>query len=140
MGAIGFSGALETGIIEVYSGAQPADADAAETGTKLLRITVNGGAFVAGNAANGLTLEDPVAGVAVKETTEVWSGLGLANGTAGWYRFYANDYITGLSTTAKRLDGVCAVGGGQFSMSTLSIALNAPVTVDGASFTMPAGA
>lgn len=136
----GFKEAMETGIIEVYSGAQPASADAAETGTKLLRVTKASGAFVAGAATNGLTFEtDPVAGV-LSKSSDVWSGVGIADGVAGWYRFYSNAYGTGSSTSAVRFDGSCATANSQFNMSTTTIKTGAPVTVDTAAYTMPAGA
>jgi hypothetical protein len=40
--------ALHDGVLEVYSGSQPASADAAPTGTLLIRITKESGAFTAG--------------------------------------------------------------------------------------------
>jgi hypothetical protein len=40
--------AFHDGIIDIYSGSQPASADAAKTGTHLARITLAGGAFTAG--------------------------------------------------------------------------------------------
>lgn len=136
----GFKEAMDTGIIEVYSGAQPASADAAETGTKLLRITKDSGAFVAGVATNGLVFEtDPEAGTIAK-SSDVWSGVGLADGIAGWYRFYSNAYGTGSSTSAVRFDGSCATANSQFNMSTTTIKTGVPVTVDTCAYTMPAGA
>ena len=42
------------GVIRVYSGAQPAAADNAVTGTLLMEITVDAGAFSHGSATNGL--------------------------------------------------------------------------------------
>ena len=131
---------LRNGVIEIYTGTQPATADLAESGTKLLRITVASGAFTAGAAANGLNLGTPASGVVSKETAEVWSGVGLANGTAGWFRFYSNAYETGASSTAARFDGVCGVGTGELRMSTLTVATGATTTVDSGSITQPATA
>lgn len=136
MTTTGFKGALEDGVIDVYTGAQPASADAAETGTKLLRITVASGAFTSGVGANGLSLLDAVGGV-VGKASEVWSGVGLANGTAGWYRFYANTVVTGISTTSARLDGACASSGSQFNMSSTIVAVGATTTIDTATWTLP---
>jgi len=131
---------LTNGVIEIYTGAQPATADLAESGTKLLRVTLASGAFSAGVATNGLNLGTAVDGVTGKEVAEVWSGVGLAAGTAGWFRYYANDYVTGASTTAVRFDGICGVGTGQLRMSSLSIATGATTTVDSGSITQPASA
>ncbi len=131
---------LRNGVIEVYTGSQPATADLAESGTKLLRITISSGAFVSGAADNGLNLATPSSGESEKEAAEVWSGVGLAAGTAGWFRYYANDYVTGASTTAVRFDGVCGVGSGELRMSSLSVAVGATTTVDSGSITQPASA
>ena len=45
LGTLGFVGAMQRGVIEIYSGAMPITADAAPTGTLLGRITNNGTAF-----------------------------------------------------------------------------------------------
>jgi hypothetical protein len=66
--------------------------------------------------------------------------VGLATGVAGWYRFYANDYITGASTSAIRFDGQCASSGSQFNMSSTNIASGAPVTIDSCQYTFPKNA
>ena len=131
---------LRNGVIEIYTGTQPATADLAETGTKLLRITVASGAFVAGAAANGLNLGDASAGITSKESGEVWSGVGLAAGTAGWFRYYSNAYVTGASESAVRFDGICGVGTGELRMSSLTVAVGATTTIDTGTVTQPAQA
>ncbi len=127
-------------VIEVYTGSQPATADLAESGTKLLRITIGSGAFTPGTGTNGLNLATAVDGVASKESGEVWSGAGLDGGTAGWFRCYTNAYVTGASTTAERFDGVCGVGTGELRMSSLTVATGATSTVDTGTLTQPASA
>jgi hypothetical protein len=131
---------LRNGVIEVYTGTQPATADLAESGTKLLRITIASGVFVSGTATNGLNLADGTDGVATKEALEVWSGVGLTDGTAGWFRYYSNAYVTGASTTAERFDGACGVGTGELRMSTLTVSTGATSTVDTGTITQPASA
>lgn len=54
LGEVGLKAALADGVIRVYSGAQPAAADNAVTGTLLMEITVDAGAFSHGSATNGL--------------------------------------------------------------------------------------
>jgi len=125
-------------VVDIYSGSQPAGADSVETGTKLARITVSSDAFVAGTATNGLNFDEAAAGVLSKATGEVWSGEGLADGTAGWFRMYDNAAVAGASTTEIRLDGSVATSGGQFNMSNTSITDGGTTTVDSASLTMPA--
>ena len=93
----GFKGAMSYGIIYIYSGSQPASADDAETGTLLAKITLASGAFTSGVTTNGLSLGTAGSG-SIAKASEVWSGVGLANGTAGWYRFYANTVVQGLVT------------------------------------------
>ena len=131
---------LRNGVIEIYTGSQPADADTGETGTLLLRVTIASGAFVAGTATNGLNIATAADGVSSKEAAEVWSGVGLAAGTAGWFRFHSNAYTLGLSTSAVRMDGTCGISSGEMQMSSLSVAVGATITVDTGIFTFNASA
>lgn len=100
-----FAETFKNGVLAIYSGTQPASADDAETGTLLCLITKDGGTFVPGQPGNGLNFGTPAGGRIDKATTEEWKGTVLADGTAGWFRFYDNSYTTGASTTAKRFDG-----------------------------------
>lgn len=100
-----FKNAYANGVLAIYSGSQPATADEAETGTLLCLITRDAQPHTAGSPANGLNFGTPASGVVDKASGEVWSGIILATGVAGWFRFYANDHVTGASTTAKRFDG-----------------------------------
>lgn len=132
------SDVFRNAVIDIYSGSQPATADAAETGTKLATITLGGGAFTADAAANGINFDVAASGVLSKDTAETWSGLGLAAGTAGWFRLYDNGYATGASTTEIRLDGSVATSGGQLGLSNTAITVGGTTTVDTATLTMPA--
>ncbi len=125
-------------VVDIYSGSQPAGADSTETGTKLARITLSSGTFTAGIATNGLNFDEATSGVLAKSTTEVWSGTGLADGTAGWFRMYDNAAVVGASTSEIRLDGSVATSGGQFNMSNTAITTGGTTTVDSATLTMPA--
>jgi hypothetical protein len=125
-------------VIDVYSGSQPADADTAESGTKLVTITLSSGAFSGGAAANGLNFGEVASGVLTKQSDETWSGEGLANGTAGWFRVYDNNYTTGASTTAIRLDGSVSTSGSQFNMSNTAISIGGTTTIDTVQLTLPA--
>jgi hypothetical protein len=91
-------------------------------------------------ATNGLNFDTAADGSMSKESAEVWSGVGLAAGTAGWFRFYDNAVTTGSSTSAARFDGVCGVGSGELRLSSLTIAVGATITVDTGSLTQPASA
>ena len=117
-----FKDVFTNAVIGVYTGTQPASADAAESGTLLGYITVNGGAFTPGSPTNGLTWDDAVNGSCAKPTATEWSIIPAATGTVGWARIYANDRTLGESTTAVRIDLACGVGIGElrFSTSTLT--------------------
>jgi hypothetical protein len=83
------------GRLDIYTGAQPATADAAATGTKLATLTLNADAFAAA-ASGGIAINGPLSATAV------------ASGTAGWFRFYNSTETVPTSAavaTDRRLDG-----------------------------------
>jgi len=125
-------------IIDVYSGSQPATADLTESGTKLVSITLSSGAFSAGSPVNGINFGAVASGVLSKKADETWSGVGLATGTAGWFRVYPNSYVTGASSTEVRLDGSVSTSGSQFNMSNTAVSIGGTSTVDSVQLTLPA--
>lgn len=129
---------FKDGIVHIYSGSQPADADSAEIGTKLLEVTVASGAFTPGSPTNGLEIAAPISGKIGIKASETWSGVGIAEGTAGWFRFYDNKEHTGALDSAVRLDGNCGVSGAQLNMSSTSVTVGATTTIDSFDVTMPA--
>lgn len=137
LGSTGASAALNDGIIYIYSGAQPASADNAVSGTLLLKITVDAGAWTAGAPTNGLGFEAAAAGVLSKAAAETWKGLGEAAGTAGWARFCGNTADAGgASTTLARIDMAVAKTGADLNISNTVIAVGAPTTIDTFNLTM----
>jgi len=124
-------------VIRIYSGSQPSSADLAETGTLLVTITVSSGTFTGGAVTNGLELGTAASGIIAKNS-DVWSGAAVATGTAGWFRWYANDYTTGASTSAVRMDGAIGTSGAQLNMSSTSITSGATTTIDSWQITVPA--
>lgn len=136
-GTTGFGATFANGVIEIYSGAQPANADAAVTGTLLGLVTLNSGAFTPDSPTNGLTFAAAANGAVAK--SGVWSFNGVANGTAGWFRLKGNaSDVGGVSTTLPRLDGSIAVSGADLNLSNLSITIGAPTTIDSFAWTQPA--
>lgn len=125
-------------VLDIYSGSQPNDADMAETGSKLVSVTLSSGAFTGGIATNGLNFGEVASGTLAKEAGEVWSGLGLIAGTAGWFRIYDNSYTTGVTTTAVRLDGGIATSGSQLNISNTAVTVGGTTTVDSVALTLPA--
>jgi len=137
VGPLGFAGSFDRGVIEVYTGPQPASANNAVTGVLLGVITLASGAFVPGSPDNGLTFDVPSNGAVTK--SGVWSFVGVAAGTAGWFRLKANAPDSGQSSTAAvRMDGSCATAGADLNISNISVAVGAPNTVDTFVYTQPA--
>ena len=133
-----FKDIFRNGIMRIYTGSQPTSADNAETGTNILKITKSSGAFAGGAPANGLNFGTSSNGIVGKAAGEIWSGVGLSGGTAGWFRFYDNGENTGTSTSHIRFDGACATSGGELNMSSTSIVEGATTTVDSFNVTLMA--
>ena len=138
LGTNDFKTIFTDSVLEIYSGSAPATADDAETGTKLCRITVSSGTFTAGSAAAGLEFGTPSAGVIAKASAEVWSGVNLATGTAGYYRLYSNAYSTGSSASHIRLQGTVGTSGADMTVASTAFTSGATTTVDTFSITLPA--
>ncbi|MCP4493236.1 MAG: hypothetical protein GY820_38930 [Gammaproteobacteria bacterium] len=138
--AIGGSWAdlLENGTMEIYSGTMPTDPDAVITATVLAKITESGEAFVADAAANGINFDTAASGVLSKDTSETWSGVGLAAGTAAWACIFSNAYDKTASTTAVRMLVDVATSGAVVTMSDTSVAVDGSNTIDSATLTQPA--
>lgn len=129
---------LGTGIIDLLSGPMPTDANDAQTGTLLCRITKSSGAWVAGVATNGLVYS--VSGAtAVINPGDTWSGVALATGTVGYARAKANAADDNLATTTlKRMDLTVSAGGGaEVNLSHTNLTLGETVTVNSVAITQP---
>lgn len=109
------------GKIRIYTGAQPADADDAPSGTLLADIALPDPAF--GNAANGSASANAIP----SDTVDV-------TGVAGWFR--ALD-----SQDNRVLDGsVSAVGGGgDMKLGSTNLQAGADVDISTWTVTMPGG-
>jgi len=128
---------FRNGVLDIFSGTQPTNADTTESGTKLVRITLSSGAFVAGTAINGINLGTATDGVIGKDSAETWSGVGLVAGNAGWFRFYDNAATTGASTSAIRLDGSIATTGAQMNMINTGISVSGVTVITSIAITDP---
>lgn len=107
------------GYVEIRTGSQPATPATAVSGTLLATVTLADPAF--GAAASGVaTLADPA------------SVNGVADGTAGWARFFD-------STGAVVFDGDVTVTGGSgvLRLSSLSITTGGAVDITGGTWTVP---
>jgi hypothetical protein len=81
----------------------------------------------------------PTAGV-ISKTSDVWSGVGLIAGVAGYGRLVLPTDDGTLSTTAIRAQGAVATSGTEITMSNTTVTVGATSTVDGATITKPTGA
>lgn len=136
-----FKSTFADGVIYIYSGAQPAGADSAVSGTLLGIVTVNAGAFAFGSPTNGLEFDTASSGTLVKAAAETWQFAGITNGTAGWFRLMGNATDSlGASTTLPRLDGSIGTFGADLNLSSVSIVTSAVNTIDQFSITLPANA
>ena len=130
-GANGLRGLMTNGTIKFFTGAQPATADDAPTGTLLGNVTLAAGAFTPGTATNGINLGAPVGKVVSKASGESWQFKGVAAGTIGWFRYQANAVDNdSLSTTLTRIDGSIGITSGDLHLATVTSAVNTIITID----------
>ena len=117
--------AIDGGVIRIYSGTVPADADAALSGNTLLCTISNNG------AGTGITLDGtPTAGVVGKATGETWRGTNVASGLASFYRFSGLSDAGGSSTTEIRAQGTVSSVGADMNLATPSLLSGSTQTID----------
>jgi len=101
-----------------------------------------GGSVVGVAAVNGLRLDyNAAAGVITKDSTQTWSGVAVATGTAGWFRYKGSVADAGSldsSAVFLRMDGNIATSGANMNMSSTTITSGATQTLSTFSFTVPA--
>jgi len=100
-------------------------------------------ANMAGGVAsvNGLKFDNSVAGVLSKLSTQTWSGLNGATGTAGWFRQYGSVADAGaLDATEQvlRVDGAIATSGSEMNLNSTAFSSGATSTLAGWAVTNPA--
>lgn len=115
-------GGVGSGQVHLRTGAQPATADLAATGTLLATFTINDPSFA---AAVGAT--------ATLDVTPALSTVGLAAGDAGWFR------VT-TSAGATVLDGSVTAtgGGGDLIMTTITVSVGLTLQLTAGTTTTPA--
>lgn len=110
-----------TGLLRIYTGAQPADADTAASGTLLVELTLANPAFGAANTSGTAAL-----------LSTPRTATASATGTAGWFRVVNRD---GTSV----FDGSVTAtgGGGDLTLDNVSIASGQTVNITALSYTQP---
>lgn len=114
---------LADGIIEIYSGSQAA-VTATDPGVPVcLKLTENGGAWVQGNPANGVSLGTAAAG-AIADNGATYEGVGLVETIATWARYYSND-------KTQWLQGTVGISNAMITVTTTAITVGGPVALTG---------
>lgn len=124
--------ALTNGQLQIYTGAAPASADAAATGTLLNTYVDNDtGTF-------NLTFEASTSGGAlVKTAAQTWSGTSVAAGTAGYFRFVVTGDDGLLSTTQVRIQGTVGGAGADLYLASTTIANSTLYFIDAFAIAIP---
>jgi hypothetical protein len=92
---------------------------------------------IANARINGLQFGDAVNGVLSKEAG-AWSGVALASGTAGYFRFKGNAVDDGTeSTVLVRMDGNISTSNAPLIVSSINIVSGTTITIDSAAITRP---
>lgn len=122
--------------IDVYTGSRPAAPDDAIPAGSVKLVTISNN-----STATGLTFAAAsVVGVIQKAAAEVWSGVNVIGGVAGFARMReAGDPGTALSTTAARADLTVGTSGADMNISSTVLVAAAPTNVSSAQFTLPRG-
>jgi len=112
-------GALfNSGTLKIYTGAQPASANDAASGTLLATINIPSTAF--GSASGGVVSKNGT-----------WSALAVATDTAGWARMESSD-------NNKKMDFTVAETGADVDIDNEDIVTGGVVTVTALTLTTPA--
>jgi hypothetical protein len=133
--ATSFASVYNHAVFDVYTGNQPATADAAPTGTKLGTFSV--GAADATNASNGFVFTANADGTVTKPSDAEWKMIGIAAGTVGWGRLRLTTDTGALSTTQLRKDFAIAVAGGEVQLSSVAVDIGTPISIDQFTLTFP---
>ncbi len=112
--------------IKIYSGTAPASADDAIGGGNTLLVTIS-----VNSTGTGLTFDTTaVNGTLAKTSSEIWSGVNVAAGTASFYRLVtASDDGTSSSVQA-RIQGDIALAGADMNFTSTALSLSATQTID----------
>lgn len=123
---------LDGGLIKIYSGTIPTEADSA-LGSAVLLCTIS-----KNGDGTGLSLASTAALGTIAKANELWQGLNAITGTASFWRFVKASDTGGSSTTEVRLQGNAATSGSELVMTSVSLAGGATQNIDYFSVALPA--
>lgn len=128
----GFRDAMRGHFITFYTTSQPANADLAANGVRLVTFSLNG------DGATGLDYDEPSSGVINKPSSQTWIGTSVAAGTAGWFRVWvAGDNPDNISTAYPRWDGAMATSGAEINTANATIDSGAIQSIPACAITFP---
>lgn len=133
------SGAVVTIRALPGTGTAPNGFVVASTTTTITKSDVNMSGGVAG--ANGLQFDVSASGVMTKLSTQTWSGVNAATGTAGWYRQYgsvADASALDTTSTYLRMDGAVSTSGAEMNLNSTAFTSGATTTLASWQMTVPA--
>jgi hypothetical protein len=123
-GTVNIKTDANSGILNVYSGTQPADGDTALSGNTLLAsLTMNATAF-SGPSGTASTDQTLTAGAIASDTSADNTG------TAAFFRLFKSD------GTTKILDGSVGTSGADLNLNTVSLVAGATVAVTSMTLTL----
>jgi hypothetical protein len=142
MGFVQYSASSSGAVVTISAipgtGASPNTFVVAATYTTITGATGNMAGGV--TAVNGLQFGESTGGTLVKLATQVWSGVNVATGTAGWYRQYGSVADAGAIDTNlvfNREDGAISTAGAELNMASTALTIGATTTISGDSYTTP---
>lgn len=112
---------LNNGFLEIFSGSQPA-VDAANTGTKIARLTFGATAFGASSSAGGIV---------TATANAIASDTSAVGGTAGYFALMKSDDVTIVAT------GSVGTSGADLNLNSLVISAGATVSCSSFTITQP---
>lgn len=134
------SGAVVTISALPGTGTGPNTLTVASTVTTITKTDANMAGGVA--SANGLKFDTSLAGVLSKLSTQTWSGVNAATGTAGWFRQYGSvadaSALDSSPFPALRIDGSIATSGADMNLNSTAFTSAATTTLSTWSMTIPA--
>jgi hypothetical protein len=127
-----FKTSMDLGLLRIYKGTVPADADAAlATAVILTELTVDAGATA------GTWEAVAVSGIISKTVAETWQGLNSASGLATFFRFVQPADDGTADPTQLRIQGAVALVGGELNLSNTTLTIGGTQTVNNFNVALP---
>lgn len=121
-----FRSAMNSGVINIYSGTAPASANDAIPGGATLLCTISDD-----GTGGGLTFEAAAAaGLLQKSAAQVWKGTVANAGLATWFRFVTASDTGASSTSELRVQGTVGIAGTDMQITNPNLVGAAEQKVD----------